>query len=674
MIDVMHVISPPRPSLFSHENNEKLRVAWGLGYSIDMFVRLSLILITAYPTFQVDIFSYGVMMIHVLSGQWPFPGEAVRVNPQNPDDPNDLVGVTEFDRREEHINKIGNQHPLMTLIRQCLSNSPSHRPTSSDVHHQVTAMATDHPPSFANRVEMLERIKSLQEEKETVRMEKDNIVAENNQQILELEREKEAAIAGRERLSVELEETQSKTDSLCQAHSIALKGLHLEISDLNVENKYLRSVLCSIEEKHKSEQDTARHSQERKLEAMKKREQIERERSESQMEDLKSNHQKEIQLLKEQHIRELAALEDDHCTMKQVMEKHHQVQLETKLNELSSKDALIASKSSTIQGLQVKLERALETAPQKDILNVFSQLTFTECAKCPVPIYSGQAVVVGKDVYLYNAVPLKYSTSEDSWCVLPRAPVQYFRFGCLFKKILLVGGRLPSRRVTADIHEFDEATQQWVRSTTIPPMPTARSSVTAVSWTSPPALIVCGGNNPAGEPMTVVEIYHSRTSQWHTTSPLPFPRSNMTHTIIHNILFLVGGYARLSAASCKKTVLSVSIPQLLESCLQPSTSPIQWQSLSISDVPNYRSTAALLGACLLVVGGKSATPKFFNTSDIVSSIHAYCPSFSSWVLVGELPQPCYDCATATLPTGELLVIGGVTSKGTLDTVYKFTVS
>ena len=354
-----------------------------------------------------------------------------------------------------------------------------------------------------------------------------------------------------ERISVELEETQSRSDSLHQAHSIALEGLHLEISDLNVENEYLRSVvnakdqeLCSIEEKHKSEQDTARHNHEWKLQALKKREQIERERYQSQMEDLKLNHQKELQLLKEHHIQELTVLEDDHCTMKQAMEKHYQAQLETKMNELSSKDTSISSKSSTIQSLRVKLERALGTAPHKDILNVFSpgmKLTFTECAKTPAPISFGQAIVVGKDVYLYggNDVPLKYSTSEDSWCALPKTPIQHFRIGCLFKKILLVGGRLTSREVTADIHEFDEATQQWVRSTTIPPMPTARSSVAAVSLTLPPALIVCGGSSAEGESMTVVEIYHSRTSQWHTVSPLPFPRRNMTHTIIHNVLFLV---------------------------------------------------------------------------------------------------------------------------------------
>ena len=103
-------------------------------------------------------------------------------------------------------------------------------------------------------------------------------------------------------------------------------------------------------------------------------------------------------------------------------------------------------------------------------------------------------------------------------------------------------------------------------------------------------------------------------------------------------------------------------------------SPFQWQSLSIPDVPNYLSTPASLGACLLMVGGKSVTPSYFDKSDIVSSIHAYCPSSSSWVLVGELPQPCCDCVTATLPTGELLVVGGVTSEGNLNTPYKFIVS
>ena len=104
------------------------------------------------------------MMVHALSGQWPFPGEAVRINPRNPNNPNDVIGVTEFDRRKEYIDLIGYEHRLISLIQRCLSNSPSHRPTSSEVHQRVNAVASDHPLSFANRVEMMDRIKVLSDE------------------------------------------------------------------------------------------------------------------------------------------------------------------------------------------------------------------------------------------------------------------------------------------------------------------------------------------------------------------------------------------------------------------------------------------------------------------------------------------------------------------------------
>ena len=114
---------------------------------------------------------------------------------------------------------------------------------------------------------------------------------------------------------------------------------------------------------------------------------------------------------------------------------------------------------------------------------------------------------------------------------------------------------------------------------------------------------------------------------------------------------LPGGYDKKAAISCKRTALSALISQLLESCLLTSrTSPIQWQSLSIPYVSNFNSPAASLGGCFLVVGGATATTLLPEPKDISSSIHAYCPSSSSWFLVGELTQPCYYCTTATLPS------------------------
>ena len=204
-------------------------------------------------------------------------------------------------------------------------------------------------------------------------------------------------------------------------------------------------------------------------------------------------------------------------------------------------------------------------------------------------------------------------------------------------------------------------------------MPTARAAATAVSWSSPPALIVCGGYDNHEKPMIIIEVYHSRTSQWHAATPLPFPRDHMTHTVIHNVLYLVGGYESNKVTSCKKTVLSTLIPQLLETSLQSSHA--QWQSLSITDVSNYKPTAASLEGCFLAVGGIKEPKYPPKPESVVSSVHAYCPSTSSWVLVGQLPQPLYSCITTTLPTGELMVMGGGnSSSNATNTTYKCSLS
>ena len=550
-------------------------------------------------------------MLHVLSGEWPFPGEAVRINPRNPNDPNDLVGVSEFDRREEFVNKVGGGHVLMRMIRACLSNSSAHRPASPEVHQQVSAVAGDHPPSFANRVEMLERIKTLGEEKERVVTEKNDAITE-----------RDAAVREREMVSAELEESKGDTESVRQRYAIELERLQIEIADLKADSEHLHAIVNGKE-------------------------------------------------------RELCTQEENHKTELEAIQKHHQAQLESKISELSSKDALISSKSSTIQSLQVKLGQALGTSSAKDSLNVFTpgvELTFTECAKLPAGCSYGRAAVAGKYVYVgdYQSVH-RYNVTEDTWITFPDPPVKSFSIGYLFGKLLLVGGYVPPAiaNITTDIHEFDEASQQWVRSTTIPPMPTARGIPTAVSWTSPPALIVCGGFNKRGRPVSVVEVYHGRTSQWYTVSPLPSPINGMAATIVNNVLFLVGGDVGSVVGFTTKSVMSASIPQLLDSCLQPSTTPsIQWWSASIPDVPYFLSSAATLGGCLLVVGGKRSTSR---EADPVSSVHAYCPSSSSWVVIGELPQPLHSCVVATLSTGELLVMGGDSKHNRVsNTVYRVT--
>ena len=119
---------------------------------------------------KVDIFSYGVMMVHVFSGRWPLPGEAVRVSNED-----ELIPVSEADRREEYLNDLGHNHPLRELILRCLKNSPIRRPEVAEIVRRVSEAGAQFPPSFANAAEMLQRIQVETNEKNFLRSENETL-------------------------------------------------------------------------------------------------------------------------------------------------------------------------------------------------------------------------------------------------------------------------------------------------------------------------------------------------------------------------------------------------------------------------------------------------------------------------------------------------------------------
>ena len=46
----------------------------------------------------------------------------------------------------------------------------------------------------------------------------------------------------------------------------------------------------------------------------------------------------------------------------------------------------------------------------------------------------------------------------------------------------------------------------------------------------------------------------------------------------------------------------------------------------------------------------------------MTTVHAYCPSTSSWVQVGTTPLPCILSTAQLLPSGQLMLIEGAESK------------
>ena len=123
---------------------------------------------------SVDEFSYGIMMIHMFSGRWPEPQVGqIRAEPGGR-----MIPVSEAERREVFLRAIGNDHPLMDLIRKCIDNYPQSRAHVSEIVGRLAEMVLQFPASFANRLdEALRQNEALAKENRDLREENKQIKA-----------------------------------------------------------------------------------------------------------------------------------------------------------------------------------------------------------------------------------------------------------------------------------------------------------------------------------------------------------------------------------------------------------------------------------------------------------------------------------------------------------------
>ena len=331
----------------------------------------------------VDVFSFGVMMVHVLSSQWPLPSEATQVDPHNP---TRVIGLSEAERRAEYLDIIGRGHPLMQLIKRCLSNSPNPRPTASDLVEHMKEAIVPHALTFSNRVEMMRRIVSNEREKEELKT-----------RVGELERK----VAGL-RTSTERQEA---------ALSLEVKQLRLQVADLEIEKTHLatsgsaREKLyqaqleekdekhqATLEEKHQLHQAEV-HEKEKFLQREKELHQADTQQLHAQLEEKDHLHQAELEEKDQMHQTRLQSLEVSYKQQMQKLQLQYSTQLHSKEAQLHNKDAelqiketqlrakdvelsshstLVSQKEVTIEGLKSKLQQVIENlAKNTPVLAIF---------------------------------------------------------------------------------------------------------------------------------------------------------------------------------------------------------------------------------------------------------------------------------------------------------------
>ena len=294
-------------------------------------------------------------------------------------------------------------------------------------------------------------------------------------------------------------------------------------------------------------------------------------------------------------------------------------------------------------------------------------------ADLPVAMSDHHIVRIGSTIYCGGGYTGKidterqvfqYNPKQDTWSQLPICPTVYFGLTQLDGKLITVGGRRFDQHTRInDVYLFQES-QRW-DNFIIPRLPTARSHTTTFNYKS--TIVVSGGityweiDSEHSTRTSAVEVFQTKTYQWHHADPLPVARSTMSCAIVNDTCYLIGGTKSDGYASRQAYCTSVSnlISRALppdhpetSSTLQASPSPPTWQVLP--KCPLHYSTAAELGGCLLAIGGRD------DSESSSSAVHMYSPSTNSWVRIssGDLPVPRYYTAATQLEGGEVIFVGG----------------
>ena len=73
-----------------------------------------------------------------------FPGSLLPPNFPDPENPEHLMGRSEVERRRDYIQPlhvlVGEEHPLVRLVHQCLHNTPARRPSAKKLLQQLEAV------------------------------------------------------------------------------------------------------------------------------------------------------------------------------------------------------------------------------------------------------------------------------------------------------------------------------------------------------------------------------------------------------------------------------------------------------------------------------------------------------------------------------------------------------
>ena len=552
-------------------------------------------------TAKLDIFSFGVIVIQILTREFPNPTDRFRsVKVAEFEEPLRQV-VPETERRQSQLKLIPDTHSLKPVVLQCLKKE-GQRPSAVELSERLSALKqssqyteSQHPTQSSSDIQQLQQQlrgqRILTEAKTTE-------VRERETRITELEEEKQHLIETKDR---QLQEKQ---------HTIEHKD-----RQLHEKERSMASMSHSVEMKEKELQQTQQQLQ--------------------ASEQLVSEFQQSLQQ-KDKTISDL---------------QHTISARERKIQQLEQQNTVSGDKpqQQSVTGPQTTV-----AAAKKDI----SKMTWREGKSAPQKMLREAAVVHGNTAYfrpwdLRKVYSYQIIGEEEQWSQLPDNDNKNCGLAVIDGLVTSVGGFNNSNTDTLLSFTGEGERKKW--SEIFPPMPTPRQNAACV--TTEQALVVAGGY--AGSHLDTVEVMNINTKQWTTVSPLPQKLSQLSATVCGDTLYLAGGVA--TGFKLSKSVFTCSIPDLMTSANTLgsrirrtfSRSLNVWRE--ISSLPVTVSTLVSFSGDLLAIGGMD------DSGNPTSDVYRYDSHTDSWNVVSQMKNKRLLCFAVTLPGDRIVVVGGYDS-------------
>ena len=643
-------------------------------------------------TEKIDCFSFGVIIVQIVTQQFPKPGDRRKeIQFNQPGLPPIVeVPVSELERRQNHIDEMDPNHPLKQIALNCLKDRDVERPSAQQLCESVIALKED--PQYSESLRVVEARHTAEQDRSVERdreirslrqqhsqqvhhlqqiiqsqtnqlAEKDQTIARNEQTIAQnsqILREKDETIVRNNETTTQKDETiaelREKIRQRENEKRVIIEEKKREIRQILGENNQLRSLRqqCNSQQVQGLQQiiqsQTSRLAEKEQTIAMKEQaiaqsSQTLREKDET----IAELRQRNRHLEKEKGV----VVEGKQRELRQKMDENNRLekQLAQIKQQLEESEQIIVQLQKRIAELeQLSLRRTTESniSSSSKVRRDTIKLTWSRGKEAPCEMRNScSAAVDGGILYVHHAISyqmLMYNISTSSWSQLPYSPTKFCSTVIIKNVLALVGGYDYSSALSNQLFSLtgEGSGRRWTEE--FPPMPTKRALSTALYTGA--ALIVAGGRVFSGFTQTV-EVLNSY-KQWSTAAFLPELLSYAPAAVCGDQIYIMG-----------RAMYTCSIQTLLMSV--GNSGARVWKAVAAP--PVTLTTCVSIRGRLLAICGRDPYNK------PTSAVHMYNPTTNSWEVISHMETPRYDCIAAVLPNNQLMVVGGyISAYGTTDSV------